>query len=148
MSAYQDSQKLVVDEISKSLSNVNSEDVDKLLNEIQQAEKVFFVGVGRVLLSLQSIAKRLAHLGVQTYVVGQITEPAITDKDLLIVGSGSGETQFPQIIAKKAKEYNARVLHIGTKPNSSMSNYADVFVRIPISSEADKPGEAKRLAID
>ncbi|RWZ54605.1 SIS domain-containing protein [Halobacillus fulvus] len=143
MSDYQVAHKTITDEITQTLANVNSEDVDRLLEEINKADKVFFVGVGRVLLSLQSIAKRLAHLGVQTFVVGQITEPAITDKDLLIVGSGSGETQFPLIIAKKAKEFNARVAHIGTNPDCSMSQYSDVFIRLPISSNADTPGEVK-----
>ncbi|MBH0231360.1 6-phospho-3-hexuloisomerase [Halobacillus yeomjeoni] len=141
MSTYTEATKQITEEITSSLSNVDSEQVDQLLEEINKAEKVFFVGVGRVLLSLQAIAKRLAHLGVQTYVVGQITEPAITDKDLLIVGSGSGETQFPLIIASKAKQYNARVAHIGANPDSSMSEYADVFVRIPVSSKIDAPGE-------
>ncbi len=39
------------------------------------------VGVGRVKLALEAIAKRLAHLGVDTVMVGQITEPAICEKD-------------------------------------------------------------------
>ncbi|MGI8313858.1 6-phospho-3-hexuloisomerase [Halobacillus mangrovi] len=133
--------KKITDEITATLTNVNSDDVDKLLIEINNAEKVFFVGVGRVLLSLQAIAKRLAHIGIKTYVVGEITEPAITDKDLLIVGSGSGETKFPLIIAEKAKQYNARVAHIGANPDSSMSQYSDLFIRIPVSSKVDTPGE-------
>ena len=143
MSDYNQATKKITDEITASLTNINSEDVEKLLIEINNAEKVFFVGVGRVLLSLQAIAKRLAHLGIKTYVVGEITEPAITDKDLLIVGSGSGGTQFPLIIANKAKRFNARVAHIGANPNSPMSEYSDLFVRIPVSSKVDDPGEVQ-----
>ena len=143
MSDYNYATKKITDEITASLTNINSEDVEKLLIEINNAEKVFFVGVGRVLLSLQAIAKRLAHLGIKTYVVGEITEPAITDKDLLIVGSGSGGTQFPLIIANKAKRFNARVAHIGANPNSPMSEYSDLFVRIPVSSKVDDPGEVQ-----
>jgi len=143
MSDYNYATKKITDEITSTLTNIKSEDVDQLLMEINNAEKVFFVGVGRVLLSLQAIAKRLAHLGIKTYVVGEITEPAITDKDLLIVGSGSGETQFPLIIANKAKRFNARVAHIGANPNSSMSEYSDLFIRIPVSSKVDAPGEVQ-----
>ncbi|WP_226584073.1 6-phospho-3-hexuloisomerase [Halobacillus litoralis] len=132
---YDEATKKIAQEITATLTNIEGNDVEELIEEINKAEKVFFVGVGRVLLSLQAIAKRLAHLGVDTYVVGQITEPAITDKDLLIVGSGSGETQFPLIIANKAKQYNAKVAHIGANPDSSMSQYSDLFIRIPIGSK-------------
>ncbi|SFJ71702.1 6-phospho-3-hexuloisomerase [Thermoflavimicrobium dichotomicum] len=138
---YYDVAKEITNELSTTLSKINGEDVHKLLLEIQKAEKVFFVGVGRVLLSLQAIAKRLAHLGINTYVVGQITEPAITEKDLLIVGSGSGETAFPLIIAKKAKQFNARVAHIGANPESSIREFSDLFVKIPVSTKLQLPDE-------
>ncbi|PLR78215.1 sugar isomerase [Bacillus sp. V3-13] len=137
--------KEITNELSATISSIESNDVDKLLVEIQKAEKVFFVGVGRVLLSLKAIAKRLAHLGIKTYVVGQITEPAITEKDLLIVGSGSGETAFPLIIAKKAKQFNATVAHIGANPESSMREYSDLFIKIPVSTKLQLPGEIQSV---
>jgi 6-phospho-3-hexuloisomerase len=114
---------------------IPEESVIALAQSIKSAEKVFFVGVGRVLLSLEAIAKRLSHLGIHTVVVGQITEPAITDKDLLIVGSGSGESMFPLGIAKKAKQFGATVAHIGSNPQSSMKEHADVFVRMPTQTK-------------
>lgn len=141
MVQYHDIAKEISNELSTTLNSINNEEINKLLEEIEKAEKVFFVGVGRVLLSLKSIAKRLAHLGIKTHIVGDITEPAITDKDLLIVGSGSGETAFPLIIAKKAKQYNARVAHIGANPESSMREFADIFVRIPVSTKLQLPNE-------
>jgi len=141
MDKYNEVAREIADELSNTLNSIESESVYKLIEEIQKAEKVFFVGVGRVLLSLQAIAKRLAHLGTQTYIVGQITEPAITEKDLLIVGSGSGESAFPLIIAQKAKQYHATVIHIGANPNSSMKKYSDLFIRIPVSTKLQLPGE-------
>lgn len=135
----------IVKELQETLGKVKDDEVKELLEQIQKAEKVFFVGVGRVLLSLQAIAKRLAHLGVNTIVVGQITEPAITEKDLLIVGSGSGQTAFPLAIAKKAKQYNAAVIHIGANPNSSMKEFSDYFVRIPVSTKLNLPNEVPSI---
>ncbi len=133
--------QLVADEIKQALGQVDNTQIDLLIENIKTAEKVFFIGVGRVLLSLEAIAKRLAHLGIKTYVVGQITEPAITDKDLLIVGSGSGESAIPLIIAEKAKKYNAKVAHIGANPESSMKKFSDVFVRIPVATKMDLADE-------
>ena len=35
---------------------------------------------------------RLMHMGFDTYVVGEVVTPSITDKDVLLIGSGSGST--------------------------------------------------------
>lgn len=138
---YQESHRQIIDELSKTLDSVSEDQVSKLIELIENADKVFFIGVGRVLLSLEAIAKRLAHLGIRTYVVGQITEPAITENDLLIVGSGSGESAVPLAIAKKAKKFNAKVAHIGSNPNSSMKEFSDLFVRIPVQTKLYLPDE-------
>lgn len=102
---------------------------------------MFFVGVGRVELALEAIAKRLAHLGIDTVMVGQITEPAICDKDLLIVGSGSGKTGFPLFIAGKAKSFGAKVARIGIVEDCPMKEYTDLFVHVPA---AGKPGSGTK----
>lgn len=109
--SFKNSQADIIKELTSTLENIEESQVDILINELLKAKRVFFVGVGRVLLSLEAIAKRLAHIGVDTVIVGEITEPAITDEDLLIVGSGSGESLFPLMIAKKAKSYNASITY-------------------------------------
>ncbi|MDT2674919.1 6-phospho-3-hexuloisomerase [Enterococcus dongliensis] len=138
---YKIVEKKIVKEIAATLDSIDVQEVEQLVVEIEKANRVFFVGVGRVLLSLEGIAKRLAHLGIQTVVVGQITEPAITENDLLIVGSGSGESSFPLAIAKKAKSFKAKVAHIGSNANSSMKEYSDFFIRIPVQTKLALPGE-------
>ena len=139
--SFKSAEKKIANEIATTLDGISEAQVDQLIIAIQQAERVFFVGVGRVLLSLEAIAKRLAHIGIDTVVVGQITEPAITDKDLLVVGSGSGESAFPLAIAKKATSFNAKVAHIGSNPDSSMKNYSDIFIRIPVQTKLNLDGE-------
>ena len=138
---YITAKDMVISECGSALSAIEFEQVAQYLDLLGQAEKVFFVGVGRVLLALECIAKRYAHLGIRSVVVGEITEPAITDKDVLIVGSGSGETLFPLGIARKAKQFGAKVIHIGSNPNSSMKEVEDLFVRIPVESRAKASDE-------
>lgn len=143
--SFKNSQADIIKELTSTFENIEESQVDILINELLKAKRVFFVGVGRVLLSLEAIAKRLAHIGVDTVIVGEITEPAITDEDLLIVGSGSGESLFPLMIAKKAKSYNAKVLHIGSNPNSSMKEFSDHFVRIPVQTKLGLEGEVASI---
>ena len=139
--SYQTNQEKVLAELRATLGNISADEVERLIEMVEAAENVFFVGVGRVLLSLQAMAKRLAHMGIKTYIVGQITEPAITERDLLIVGSGSGESMFPLGIARKAKSFHASVVHIGANPESSMKAYSDLFVRIGVKTKLNLPSE-------
>ena len=132
---YADTRRLVLDEIETALSSIDPESVERLVSEILSAKQVFVVGVGRVMLSLQAICKRLAHLGISIHYVGEITEPAITTEDLLIVGSGSGATIFPLGIAKKAKTLGAKIVHIGSDANGPMKEVADFMVRLPVRTK-------------
>ncbi|MBE6940881.1 MAG: sugar isomerase [Ruminococcaceae bacterium] len=132
---YQQISELVVSELRTSLDSIDTDSVEKLIDIILSSRKVFFVGVGRVMLSLQAIAKRWAHLGIDTHLVGEITEPAITADDVLIVGSGSGTTLFPAGIAQKAHKIGAKVIHIGSNPNSPLKDIVCLMVRIPVRTK-------------
>ncbi|MGO5116307.1 6-phospho-3-hexuloisomerase [Candidatus Avoscillospira sp. LCP25S3_F1] len=133
---YQETSGAVLDELQRTLQSIDPASLERLCREILSADQVFFVGVGRVLLSLQSVCKRLAHLGIKTHYVGEITEPAITKNDLLIVGSGSGASLFPLGIAKKARTtVDCKIVHIGSNPNSEMKDICDFMVRIPVRTK-------------
>lgn len=138
---YTTNTELVLTEISGALHGVDPDSVVKLTESILAADRVFFIGVGRVFLSLQAMAKRFAHLGIETHCVGEITEPAITKKDLLIVGSGSGESLLPVAIARKAFDIGATVAHIGSNPNGSVSRYSSLMVRIPVQTKMNLADE-------
>lgn len=132
---------MIAEECQKALQKIDEEQSQKLVEAILDADEVFFIGVGRVMLSLQAICKRFAHFGIKAHCVGEITEPAITEKDLLIVGSGSGETLFPVAIAQKAKKIGAKVAWIGSNQESTIAKLADYKVRIPVQSKLNKPDE-------
>ena len=138
---YPQAVDLILSELSTSLHAIDPESVEKLIAAVESAEQVFFVGVGRVMLSLQAIAKRWAHLGIRAHLVGEITEPAITKNDLLIVGSGSGTTLFPAGIAQKAYAVGAKVVHIGSNPNSPLKDIVEFMVRIPVRPKNYLPDE-------
>lgn len=134
-SRYEAARRVVVGELDRTLASVEPAQLQRLVAALLAADKVFFVGVGRVMLSLQAIAKRLSHLGIDCHCVGEITEPAIAAGDLLIVGSGSGSTLFPVAIARKAKALGAAVVHIGSNPQSELRGVADFMVRVPVRTK-------------
>lgn len=133
--SYQDTYQTILEECKTALGKVKEDDVKQFMDLLLQAEKVFFIGVGRVKLAVEAFAKRLAHLGIATYIVGQITEPAMTDKDILVVASGSGESLIPVAIAHKAKQIGGKVVHLGSNPQSSLAPLTDLMVRIPVQTK-------------
>lgn len=133
---YQEDMKAVLAELERTLESIDGDSLERLVKEILEADQVFFVGVGRVMLALQCMCKRMAHLGIRTHCVGDINEPAITGNDLLIVGSGSGASLFPLGIAKKARTAaDCKIVHIGSNPNSEMKDICDFMVRIPVRTK-------------
>ena len=131
MNSYQECKQVILDELRQSLDAVEPEQTDVLIDKILKARKVFVVGVGRVMLMLQAFAKRLNHIGVEAYFVGEINEPAITGDDMLILGSGSGESAIPVTISKVAQKYHPQMIYIGSNLNSTIAGACDVCVRIP-----------------
>lgn len=131
----------ILRECERALNAVPAQDTEALIRTVTEAEQIFFVGVGRVMLSLEAIAKRWAHLGLRTHVVGEITEPAITERDILIVGSGSGESLIPVAIARKAVSLGAKVVYIGSNMDSTVAGLAALTVRIPVKTKLNRPDE-------
>lgn len=125
----------ILKECKEALDRVDDKSVQKLLDMILHADKIFYIGVGRVLIALQAMGKRLSHLGLKVYQVGEINEPAISKNDIIIVGSGSGESIIPVAIAKKAKDFGAKIVHIGSNNESSLKLITDLMIRIPVPTK-------------
>ena len=120
------------------LTNLELSEVENFLNLTLNSEKVFLVGVGRVMLMLKAFAKRLRHLGINSNVVGETTEPPITNNDLLIVGSGSGESLIPISISKKAKIIGAKIALITTRKKSTISKISDQIIILPCPNKVNQ----------
>jgi len=138
---YHEKLTAVLSELDAALSSVDERSAEAFADSLMAARRVFAVGVGRVQLSLLAFVKRLNHLGIPATYVGAIDEPAIGPEDLLLVGSGSGETKMPAVIAGLAKKHGAKIAHIGSNMNGSVSSLADLTVRIPCRTKLSLPDE-------
>jgi len=130
-------------EIKETLEEVEEKEVEHLVDSILSAEKVFVVGVGRVMFIMRSLAKRMKHLGIDVHVVGETVEPPIGAKDLLLAGSASGETMVTITIARIARERGARIGIITSSTQSKLKELADICVRIPCPTKLHLPDESR-----
>ena len=144
---YNEISENILNEITKCILSVNTKETKKLCSEIIKEKKVFLIGVGRVNLSLQCFGKRLAHLGINVEIIGSITEKPATNKDLLIIASGSGESIIPLNIAKKAKIYKTRIGLITSVQKSSIKKLANFSVTLKTPTKKVKHGKIQNQSL-
>lgn len=135
----------ILNEISIVLSEIDEKEVKKLIDEIIKAEKIITVGSGRVGLSARGFAMRLGHLGLQSFTTADTTIPAIGEKDLLIVCSGSGETQAVYDLALIGKNHKVKICAITAKPASRIGRLADIVINLKSPTKKDKHPKIKSI---
>ncbi len=125
-----DYSQLVAREICDALSRTDDQQVETLLDMIEEAENIFVGGAGRSLMMMQAFAMRLMHIGFSSHVVGETTTPAVVADDLLIAGSGSGQTRMTLTLVEAAAARGARTAVITGHPDSPLGEMADHCVHI------------------
>ena len=130
--------EIVSQEISDVAGNLDQGQLSALVEAILAAERVFVCGSGRSLLMMRAFAMRLIHIGVEAYVVGDTITPAIAPGDLLIAGSGSGQTRGTLATIQAAAAHGARTAVITAHGDSQIAEACDlvVVVPLPVTDEA------------
>jgi 6-phospho-3-hexuloisomerase len=123
-------QQLIIDKISGILAATDGSYDEKLTTMLDKASRIFVSGAGRSGLIGRFFAMRLMHSGYDVSVVGEIVTPSIKKGDLLIIISGSGETEQLVAFTKRAKEIGAQIVLISAKSDSTIGDMADAVFQI------------------
>ena len=124
----------ILDELGETVEHVCDDSAEKLADTIINARTIFLDGAGRSGLAMKSFAMRLMHMGFDAYVVGETVTSNITDKDVLLIGSGSGSTSSLVVNANKADAIGATICLITIDENSPIGKLAEVVLTIPAPS--------------
>ncbi len=140
------SMNLILEELQRVASDSSDEGYLDFLNMIQRNKtKVVCTGAGRVGLSLRGFTMRLNHLGVEAYFLGETVVPNTGHGDILIVGSGSGETSSILNVVRIAKDKGLKIGLVTATESSSMSEIADVKVVLKTPTKALKDDSIKSV---
>ncbi len=123
--------KNIIKELDHNTDFVNDDEINEACKLIKGVRRVFVAGAGRTGFVMRAFSNRLMHLKLTAYFVGEPTTPGIGESDLLIIGSGSGETDSLVVMAQKAKKMGASVLLITIHPNSIIGKIADYIIAVP-----------------
>ncbi len=131
-------QERIIEKISSILTATNPSYDEKLTQKLDGASRIFVAGAGRSGLIAKFFAMRLMHGGYEVFVVGEIVTPSIRNGDLLIVISGSGETETMIAFSKRAKELGAEIVLITTKTSSTIGDMANFVIQIGTPEQYSK----------
>ena len=123
-------QQLILDKITGILEATEESYDEKLTAMLDEAGRIFIAGAGRSKLVGNFFAMRLVHGGYNVNVVGEIVTPSIQAGDLLIVISGSGETEQLVAFTKSAKKIGAKIMLISAQSKSTIGDMADGLFQI------------------
>ena len=124
-------------EISEAVGKFDQDQLAALVEAILQANRVFVCGTGRSLMMMKAFAMRLMHAGVAAYVVGETITPAIAQGDLLIAGSGSGQTQTTLAMIQAAADRGADTAVMTGHRTSPVAEACDLVVEVPAPVTSD-----------
>lgn len=119
-----------IEEIQSILSNIKDTENNKLKDLLIRHKRIFVIGAGRTGLVMQAFAMRLMHIGKEVFIIGNATTPSIGKDDLLVIGSGSGDTESLILAAERAQKVGAVICTITASNGSKITNYSDFVINI------------------
>lgn len=137
----------VLSEVAACVRQVDGESLARAGDLITSAPRIFVDGAGRSGLCMRALAVRLMHLGKTVYVVGETVTPSIRSEDLLVLGSGSGQSPVLLQIAEMAQGQGATILLFTAEAISPLSEFADHNVIIPAPSLKPALTERRRTSM-
>ena len=130
----------IIEELQCSISQLDHQEAERMAELLLQSNKVVVAGAGRSGLMGRAFAMRLMHVGKEAYVVGETVTPGIEPGDVLVLGSGSGETKGLISMAEKAKGVGAEVIAVTIAPDSTVGRLASYVVKLPGSTKDQTSG--------
>lgn len=130
MSVKENTEK-ILKELMNNLQYEDDSQLNQLVEAILKSKHIFTAGAGRSGVAMRGFTNRMMHLGLDVSLVGEISSPHSHEGDLLIIGSGSGETDSLVAMSKKAKQNGVKIALITMDPKSSIGQLADIIILLP-----------------
>ncbi|MDO3409330.1 6-phospho-3-hexuloisomerase [Saccharibacillus sp. CPCC 101409] len=132
---------VIAAELGEAVRGIDAAQAEAFADALDGAANVFTAGAGRSGLMAKALAMRLMHSGSAAYVVGETTTPGIGPGDLLVIGSGSGETRTLVPMAEQARSLGADVAVVTLKADSTLAKLASLTVILPGAPKSREQGD-------
>jgi Predicted sugar phosphate isomerase involved in capsule formation len=133
-SQFRQTSKRIYNEVNQVFKEKDEQQNDLFMEDVLSKDRIFIAGVGRTGLMMKSFSMRLKHLGLKVFYIGETNTPSVNHKELLIVGSGSGETLSLDSITEKAKNLGVKIVLFTKDELSTLAKQASRNIKISAPS--------------
>lgn len=120
------------------LMSIDDNELHTFADALLEAKRVYVAGWGRAGNCIRILSMNCSQIGLKTHIVGDNSTPSIHEGDILVIGSGSGETDTIKILADQCKEHGAKLGLISHNRDSYIGRLADYQIYIPSPAIEDK----------
>ncbi|MCL4447593.1 MAG: SIS domain-containing protein [Thermoplasmatales archaeon] len=121
----------------ENLKELDERTVSDICSLILDSRNIFVYGVGRSGIVGRMFAMRLVQMGLHAYFVGETIAPVVTEKDSVILLSGTGETQGALLVAQICKRVNAKIISITSSVDNSIYKASDFKIVLKTKNSSD-----------
>lgn len=114
---------------------VDKDDVQKVVEAVLSSRNILIAGIGASSLAAQDLQQKLARIGIFSH-FGQSEDfqfvqlVSMSEKDLLILFSYSGNTAFIRKLAENAKNRGIKTVAITKTGKNHLASIADIVLRV------------------
>jgi len=139
--------KAIIQSLVKLQKEIDSSQLEEFIKVLVSAhssdKRVFVYGFGRSLLMGKAFSMRLMHLGFKSYVISEVTTPAVNAEDVFIVISRTLSNEVIPPVIDIATKCKARIVVLTSKRDSPTLKKADDLLVVPdLKSNADRTPSA------
>ncbi|MEM0140696.1 MAG: SIS domain-containing protein [Thermoplasmatales archaeon] len=136
MSTYVDSFQYILNNLM-NLKETDEEQVEKVARAILSGNNIFVYGVGRSGIVGRMFAMRLVQLGLKAYIIGETITPVVTKDDVVVIISGTGETQGAILVAQICRRVKAKIVSITSSESSTIYKAGDYSIVLKTNRSSD-----------
>jgi len=120
----------ILKHVEEVLSGDFGPSIEKMLEMLLGADKIFIYGVGRSGLVGKAFAIRLVQMGLKVFFVGETVTPIVESKDVVVIISNTGETMSAIQTANITRRVGSKVVAITSNPNSKLAHAVNLVVAL------------------
>jgi 6-phospho-3-hexuloisomerase len=135
----------VLDDARNLVTKAPREPVERFVEGLDQAQRIFCAAQGRSGYVLRCFCMRLMHLGYRAYFAGETITPRVGTGDMVVVVSGSGQTRFTCEFVKLAKHQGGTTYGVIGVEDSPLARALDHVICLAWGSKADMNHEPVSL---
>lgn len=136
---YKKLYELVLEEHRRVFEAQPEEDLERLMDAVMEAGRIFVFGAGREGIAARSFAMRIMHLGKETYWLLDDTTPGMKEGDLFLVVNGSGKIGYIDYFLDQAQKTGAKTAVLTGAPmeRTPLASNATAFIPAAVYKGTD-----------